>query len=195
MRVWTFIERFGQDLRYAGRVLRKSPGFTVVAVLSLAFGVGANTAIFSLVDGLWTRPMAVDKPAEIVRVFGVTSQNTEEAFSFPEYLALAKQTTAFQALIARGSRGARIANPYGTSELHTVNVVTPDFFGVLGVRARIGRVFVPDDEPAVVLGNSFWKSRFGGDPAIAGRRIELMRGSQRVLFTVIGALPESFRDI
>lgn len=89
------IERFWQDVRYAARMLRKSPGFSGAAVLSLALGIGANTAIFSLIDGLWMRPMAVLKPSEIVRLFSVTSQNPEDTFSYPEYLALKDQAGAF----------------------------------------------------------------------------------------------------
>jgi predicted permease len=190
--------RLFQDLRYGGRMLRKTPSFTIVAVLSLALGIGANTTIFSLVDGLWTRPMAVPSPGDVVRVFSVTTQDADDGFSYPEYLELVKQTTAFNGLVARGGRGARIPNPDGTSELRTVNVVSENFFSVLGVSAMLGRTFIPaDDRTAlvVVLGNRFWKSRFGGDPAIVGKQIELTRGQQGVPFTVLGVLPETFRDI
>lgn len=201
--MWTAraIERFWQDVRYAARMLRKSPGFSGAAVLSLALGIGANTAIFGLIDGLWMRPMAVLKPSEIVRLFSVTSQNPEDTFSYPEYLALKDQADAFDGLVARGGRGTQIPNKDGTSELHTVNVVSDNFFRLLGIRPLKGRVFTSDDndlldhEPVAVLGNSFWKRRFGSNPGIVGQQIEFRRGGQKVLFTVLGVLPETFRDI
>lgn len=196
-----FIDRVWQDIRYALRMLCKNPAFSAVAILSLALGMGADSAIFSLIDGLWTRPLAVPKPNEIVRLFSVTDQNPEDTFSYPEYLALQQNAPAFQGLIGRGGRGTQIPNPDGTSELHTVNVVSDNFFGVLGIRPALGRFFTPadkdllDHEPVAVLGNNFWRRRFGADPHIAGKQIEFQRGTQKVLFTVLGVLPPTFRDI
>jgi predicted permease len=201
MRGWTFWERFWQDVRYALRVLRKNVVFSAAAVLSLALGIGANTAIFSLIDGLWMRPMAVPKSNEIVRLFSTTSQNPEDTFSYPEYLTLKDQARGFQGLVARGGRGTQIPNKDGTSELHTINVVSDNFFRVVGIQPLAGRVFTPDDkdllnhEQVAVLGNSFWKRRFGSDRGIVGQQIEFQRGSQKVLFAVLGVLPETFRDI
>jgi putative ABC transport system permease protein len=184
------------DLRYALRTLRSRPGFTAVAVVSLALGIGANTAIFSLVDGLWTRPLAVPHPAAIVRVFSVTSQEPEGAFSYPEYLALSANTSALRALAAVGARGAIVPSPDGTSELHTVNVVSANFFEVLGLKPLAGRLFgTADPDAVVVLGHSFWKRRYGGDLSIVGRQIELLRGAQSSLFTVVGVLPATFRAL
>jgi ABC-type antimicrobial peptide transport system permease subunit len=202
--LWTprMVDATFQDARYAFRVLRKSLIFTFVAILSLALGIGANTAIFSLVDGLWMRPMPVANPDEIVRLFTVTPQNPEDAFSYPEYLVLNSQArSVFQGLVALGGRGTRIPNADGTSELHTVNVVSDNFFDVLGIRALAGRVFTSQDtdllnhEPVAVLGNSFWKRRFASDRGIIGKQIELQGGKTKVLFTVLGVLPEKFRDI
>lgn len=198
---WISLERCWQDVRYALRVLRKNLGFSTAAVLSLSLGIGANTAIFSLVDGLWIRPMPIPTPGEIVRLFSVSNQNSEDTFSYPEYLVLKDQTSGFQGVVARGGRGTQISNKDGTSELHTVNVVSDNFFRVLGIQPLAGRVFTPDDkdllnhEPAAVLGNSFWKRRFGGDRSIVGHQMEFQRGGQRVLFTILGVLPETFRDI
>jgi predicted permease len=193
---WSSLERFWQDLRFAARTLRKSPGFAFVAALSLGLGIGANTTMFSLVDGLWTRPMAVPKPSEVVRVFSVTTQESEGFFSYPEYLELNKQATAFSGLVARGGRGVRMPNPDGSLELCTVNVVSENFFSVLGVRAGLGRLFTPgDQDPIVILGNSFWKRRFGANPEIVGKQIEFERGRTSTLMTVAGVLPETFREI
>jgi predicted permease len=193
------LERFGKDLMYGARMLWRSPGFTAVAVISLALGIGANTAIFSLVDGLWTRPMAVPNPGQIVHLFSVTNQNSEGRWSFPEYEDLNQQSGPFQGVVARGGRGAQMPNPDGSLDLFLVNVVSTNFFSVLGVKPAAGRLFAPEDdssldeEPVVVLGNSFWKRRLGGDPSIVGRQILLSRG-ENIPFTVMGILPESFRE-
>src|SRR5262249_39648330 len=181
-------------------LLWRSPGFTSVAVISLGLGIGANTAIFSLVDGLWTRPMAVPGPGQIVRLFSVTNQNSQGLFSFPEYMALRDQTGSFQGIVARGGRGARMPNGDGSSDLLLVNVVSTNFFSVLGIQPAAGRLFAPEDQallekdPVVVLGNSFWKRRFGGDAGIVGRQILLSRGGN-IPFTVLGVLPDNFRAL
>jgi len=193
-------ERFCNDLAYGARILWWSPGFTSVAVISLALGIGANAAIFSLIDGLWTRPLAVPQPGQVVRVFSVTDQASQGRFSFPEYRALRDESGPFQGMVARGGRGAQIPNGDGSSDLLLVNVVSTNFFSVLGVRPAVGRLFTPDDEallnqePVVVLGNSVWKRRFGGDTGIIGRQITLRRGTGSVPMTVMGILPETFRE-
>jgi len=193
-------ERFSKDLAYGARILWRSPGFTSVAVISLGLGIGANAAIFSLIDGLWTRPLAVPRPDQVVRVFSVTDQASQGRFSFPEYKALRDQSGSFEGMVARGGRGAQIPNGDGSSDLLLVNVVSTNFFSVLGVRPVAGRLFTPDDEslldqePVVVLGNSVWKRRFGGDTGIIGRQITLNRGSGAVQLTVMGILPETFRE-
>src|SRR5215831_18267208 len=95
-------ERFCNDLAYGARILWRNPAFTSVAVISLALGIGANAAIFSLIDGLWTRPLAVPRPGQVVRVFSVTDQASQGRFSFPEYRALLEQPGSFQGIVARG---------------------------------------------------------------------------------------------
>src|SRR5262249_14571240 len=147
-----------RDLMYGARILRRSPGFTSIAAISLALGIGANTAIFSLIDGLWTRPMAVPGANQIVRVFSVTNQNSQGLFSFPEYDALQNEAGPFQGIVARGGRGAQMPNGDGSSDLLLVNVVSKNFFSVLGIHPAAGRLFSVDDElvagrePVVVLG-------------------------------------------
>lgn len=188
-----------RNIRLAIRVLASHPGFTLVAALSLALGIGANSAIFSLVDSLWFRPLAVPDSGRIVRVFGVTDQNREAFLSYPEYLDFKSQATSLTDLVIVGSRGARLLEGDG-KELVTLNLVSPNFFTALGVKAQVGRVFTPQDEsnPAaaldVVLGNAFWQRRFGGDPSIVGKQIRIQR-INNVLATVIGVLPPSFREI
>ncbi|MGH9772589.1 MAG: ADOP family duplicated permease [Candidatus Acidiferrales bacterium] len=198
---WSGTGHLLRDLGYAIRMLRKNPAFSIVAVVSLALGIGANTAIFSLIEGIWMRPMAVPKPGEIVRLFSVTNQNSEGDFSYPGFLALQHGTTAFQGLVACGGRGIEIPNNGAKSELHTVNVVSDNFFSALGIRPVLGRLFTPklknllNREPVAVLGNSFWKSHFDADPNIIGKQIELERGAKQLSFTILGVLPPTFRGI
>ena len=189
------------DIHYGLRALRGSPGFAFVAVLSLAIGIGANTAIFSLLDGASLRPMPVPRNREIVRVFSNTPQQGDGDLSWPEYQEMARQVHSFNGLVACGHRGVQIARPDGTLELFNVYVVSMNFFRVMGVQAVRGRVFTPQDEasldrqPVVVLGHDFWMRRFGGDPTIVGRPIRLDRADRAgLLATVLGVLPAGFRD-
>jgi putative ABC transport system permease protein len=187
-----------RDFRFALRVLASRPVFALVAALSIGLGIGANSAIFGLVDALWFRPLAVPHSDEIVRVFSVTDQDREAAFSYPEYLDL-KNAGTLREVVAIGGRGATLLEGQ-SRELHTLNLVTSNFFTALDVKPAFGRVFTPHDEvnsdspPAVVLGNSFWERHYGADPNIVGKQIRIQRTNE-VLFTVIGVLPKSFRGL
>jgi predicted permease len=194
------------DLRYAVRQLRKSPGFTAAAVLTLALGIGSSSAIFCLMDNLWLHPMRIPHPGRIVRVFGTTAQDQEAAFTFIEYQAMAQRATAFQGpsagLAAIGGRGSLMPRADGTSRLFLTNVVSSNFFNVLGVRPLLGRVFAAQDSallrthPGVVLGFNCWKKDFNGDPDIVGRQIPLRHGKNRInQIEVWGVLPASFPEI
>lgn len=183
-----------RDLRLAFRVLASRPAFTLVAALSLALGIGANSAIFSLVDGLWFRPLAVPRAGDIVRIFGITNQDREATLSYPEYVNVKRQAPALSEVVAVGGRGAFLVDG-DSRRLITLNLVSPDFFTAMGVQAALGRVFTAEDEPlVVVLGNSFWANHYGSDPGIVGKKIHIQRAHD-VLVTVIGVLPETFRGI
>ncbi len=187
------------DLRFAFRTLISRPSFTFVAALSLALGIGANSAIFSLIDTLWLRPMAVPKSSEIVRLFSVTEQEREGMLSYPEYLAFQQQASSVGEFAAVGGRGLRIVEG-DSRQLQTLNLVSPNFFTALGVKPALGRLFSPRDDAdsggaiPVVLGNRFWMRHFGGDPNIVGKPIRVQRVNE-VLLTVAGVLPASFRSI
>lgn len=185
-----------RDFRVALRMLARSPVFTLVAAVSLALGIGANSAIFSLVDAMWFRPIAVPDSGRIVRIFGVTSQDRRAMLSYPEYVEL-KQAPAFNGdVVLWGGRGVNLIEN-GTRELCTLNMVSTNFFTALGVRPALGRLFTPRDSPdqlIAVLGNSVWERRFGSDPSIVGRKIHIRR-SKDLLVTVIGVLPKTFRGI
>src|SRR5260370_15937920 len=188
-----------RDIRFAFRALAAKPLFTLVAALSLGLGIGENSAIFSLVDSLWFRPLAVPKSGEVVRVFSVTEQDREGLLSYPEYLDFKRQATTLKEVMAVGGRGLRVIE--GDSHtLHNLNLVSSTFFTALGVKPLLGRVFTPQDEAdspgslVVILGNSFWQHHYGSDPKIVGKQIRVQRGGT-FLATVIGVLPPNFRSI
>lgn len=189
-----------RDLRQAAHALRVNPLFTLAAVLALGLAIGANAAIFGLVDALWFRPPGVSNSGSLVRVFSTTDTNRSGTWSFPEYLDIRDRIGAFDGVVARGRRGATLTAADGTEQLALVNVVSMNFFTMLGVRPALGRLFTPADEsalaanPGVVLGHAFWSERFGADPALVGRTINLGRGTP-VPVTVLGILPRNFRDL
>ena len=188
-----------RDLRYAARALRRSPLFTATAALALALAIGANAAIFGLVDALWFRPPGVRNPSTLVRVLATTPTERQASWSYPEYIEIRDGVTAFEGVVARGRRGAMLASASGTPELILVNVVSPDFFTTLGVSATHGRVFTEADQRSAaataVLGHAFWQTRFGADPSIVGRTIPLGRGAGSIPVTVLGVLPPAFREL
>jgi predicted permease len=189
-----FLETSWQDLRFAARMLRKSPGFTTVAVLTLALGIGANTAIFSVVNAVLLRPLPYANSGQL----GFVSDAEPEAgisgfgMSYPTLMELREHNHSFIAIAGFGAHALVLTGSGEPSELSTV-VVTSDFFSVLAAEPLTGRLFVPDDGhrgavPVAVLSENLWRSRFGADPGIIGRSITLdMRP-----YTVIGVMPASF---
>ncbi len=196
------MKNIGRDIRYAVRQLRRSPGFTLAAVFTLALGIGASSAIFCLMDAQWLHPMRVPHPGELVRVFATTPQDSEGTFTWLEYQSLAQRTTALKSVVALGRRGSLMPRADGTSALLLVNVVSTNFFDGLGVKPVVGRSFTSADadrlrtHPGVLLGYDFWKREFAGDPNVVGRQITLLRGEHnRNKVDVWGVLPADFREI
>ncbi|MEN3336993.1 MAG: hypothetical protein V7647_669 [Acidobacteriota bacterium] len=191
---------FGQDVRYAWRTLAHSPGFTLVAALTLALGVGATTAIFSVVNGVLLRPLPYRDPERIANLwvhFGVGAQALP-VMSPGDFRDYQQRTKSF-AMLAAGT-GSQVIGATGAltdrgSEPERVDVsaVTANFFPLLGVDPIAGRQFTAEDEAVggprvVILSYGLWKRRYGADPQIVGRRIRLDELDQ----TVIGIMPESF---
>ena len=182
------------DLRYGFRMLVRNPGFTVIAVMSLALGIGANTAIFSLVNATLLRQLPVASPERLLYVY---DGNPGAVFSYPAYSELRDQNQAFDGLIAWGGISASLNSDEQNegADLVTGAIVTGNFFETLGVRAALGRVITPaDDEtpgahPVTVISHGLWQSRLGGKPDIIGR--ELVLNGQR--FMVIGVVPPEFQ--
>ena len=192
-----------QDLRYGARMLLKKPGFTAIAVLTLALGIGANTAILSTVNGFIIRPLPVAHPEELVQPFHGSNKDLEvwNNFSYPNYVDLRDQNQVFSGLLARRMLSAGISDSASrqekegaASEIIWGEVVSGNFFEVLGVQAALGRTFLPEEDrtpethPVVVIGNLLWQRRFNSDPSIVGQTIYLNSHS----FTVIGVAPPSF---
>lgn len=184
---------FINDLKYGLRMLAKSPGFTTVAIVSLALGITLNSAIFSVVDGMWLRSMPFADPARVVRLFAGTPQYQRGGLSFPDYLDLREQMQSLLGLATVDRRGAHLAGEEGP-EMLSAHVVSRSFFTVLGIRPYLGRFFLEEDDPAirntpvVVLSYRLWKRRFGGDTSIVGKPIELTARS----VIVMGIAPPAF---
>lgn len=190
----SFLEISWKDLRFAARMLRKSPGFTTVAVLTLALGIGANTAIFSVVNAVLLRSLPYANPGQLVFVSDAKPEAgiSGLGMSYPTFTELRDHNRVFNAIAGFGAHALVLTGSGEPSELSTV-VVTSDFFSVLAAEPLLGRVFIPDDDkrgaaPVAILSENLWRSRFGADPGIVGRSITLdMRP-----YTVIGVMPASF---
>ena len=184
-----------QDLRYAVRVLAKSPGFTAVAVLTLAVGIGVNAAIFSLISDLFFRPLPVKDPGGLVQVVNKVPISTFLiGYEYPDYLDIRDRATALSGLIAYSTTWISLAASGSPPERTGVAVVTGNYFSFFGVDAAQGRLFSPgegekiDADPVVVLAHRYWQRRFGGDPSIVGKIVSV-NGHP---FTVIGVAPATF---
>jgi predicted permease len=190
------------DVRFALRTLRRSPGFTIVAVLSLALGIGANTAIFSLLYQVAMRTLPVRDPASLVQLetdpynFGWTRRdNNASVFSYPMYRTLRDGNPVFSGLVARSGFQATLAYRDDAVRV-TAEIVTGNFFETLGVAPGMGRLIAPADDapgqtPVIVLGYSWWSEKLGADPRVVNDRV-LLNGRP---VTVAGVAPRGFRGI
>ncbi len=182
-----------RDVRYALRILGKSPGFLLAAVLTLALGIGLNAAIFSVVDGLLLEPLPVAAPEELVSVFRATpgEHMSHEPLSTADYEHLRDDVQAFGALVATTYRPLAVEHG-GDNRLVLGERVTANYFSVLGVRPRLGRAFEADDgESVAVLSDVAWRRRYGGDPGVVGRAV---RVDGRPV-TVVGVAPAGFTGL
>lgn len=181
-----------QDLRYALRQLRKSPGFTAVAVITLALGIGANTAIFSVVNAVLLRPLLYPDANRIVRVWSVSDRFPMDVSSYPDFKDWSEQSRCFQQAAAYYEQSFNLSGGDHPQRLKGLRV-TAGFFGVLGVKPVLGRFFSEDEQSAgrnhvVLLGEDLWKNHFAANPGIVGSTLRLSDDS----YTVIGILPAAF---
>jgi predicted permease len=185
------LETAAQDLRYGLRMLRRTPLVTALAVLTLAAGLGANTAIFSAVNTALLRPLPYPDPDRLVVVWGSRPQRQGTPVSATNFLDYQEQSRAFEHMATFHAAGFVLTG--GEPEWLRAGRVSPDFFAVLGVRAALGRTFAPEDgraggDKVVILGPGIWRRRFGADPGIVGKSILL----SATRYTVIGVLPAGF---
>jgi putative ABC transport system permease protein len=172
--VLPWLESLAGDLRYATRSLRANPGFALVAILSLGLGIGANTAIFSLIDAVLLRPLPVSEPEELVQL---TMEGGDTEFTNPLWEAIRDRQDVFSGVFAFAGKSFDLANG-GEARPVAGSWVSGDFFNTLGVPAGAGRMLTPEDDyrgcPAVaVLGHDLWRASYGSDPAVVGRSVSL----------------------
>ncbi len=186
---------FFQDLRYALRTLLKSPGVMTVAVLTLALGIGANVATFSVVDAVLLRPLPFPHSEQLVRIFDDLRGpgDPDVGMSAPELWDLQEQSGVFQDISAVAASNSAVGGGERTVRAECL-ITSPDYFSLLGANAQLGRVYTPRDsapgflEPAVIS-NGFWRRNFGSDPNIIGRKMRL----DNDMYTIAGVMPPGFR--
>ena len=196
VRAGRFLETLWQDLRYGTRMLRRSPGFTIVAVLTLALGIGANTAIFSVVDWLMLRPLPVKDAGQLTYLVAqLKGGGYDNGFSYPNFEDIRKQSTSVFSYVAG-------VQPFQMDGLQAdgknlqiwTNYVTGDFFEMLGIRPALGRFILPSEgavagaDPVLVLSYSYWQAHFDGNPDVVGKKVSI-NGHP---VTIIGVAPKGF---
>jgi putative ABC transport system permease protein len=186
------IADFWQDLRYGARMLMKQPGFTLIAVLTLALGIGANTAIFTLLDKALLRALPVEQPQQLV-VFAKDGSGAPGISSYPLYADLRDRNQVLSGLAAYFQQPFSLSDGSATERV-IGQIVSGNYFTVLGVRPALGRVFLPEEDrtpgthPVTVISHGLWQRRFGADPAVIGKAINLNGYS----YTVVGVAPAEF---
>jgi len=182
-----------QDIRYAFRLLIKNPGFTIVAILTLALGIGANTAIFSVVDGVLLRPLPYPGPDKLVAISEKTANFESSSISYPNFLDWQRRNTSFSVLAAYRQDDYSLTGS-GETERVRVAMISHGFFEILGINPVRGRLFTADDDRlgtarVVLIGGGLWQRKFGSSPDIVGKSLRLNGDS----YTVVGVIPRDFR--
>jgi len=195
-----FIERIWHDIRHAWRMFVKNPGFTAIAVISIAFGTGGNVAIFSAADALLLRPLPVPHPDDLINVgskirIGIA---TRSAASYPDYVDIRDRNRSFDGLLAFTSRTTGFsAHPGASPQAKVATIVSGNFFRVLGVDPDVGRGFLPEEDAVpgrdavTVLSYGVWQQDFAGDRSVLGRKVAIAG----IDFTVVGVAPERYTGI
>jgi predicted permease len=191
----TFLETLSHDLRHAVRLLRKNPGFTAVAVLTLALGIGANSAVFSVIDAVLFRPLPVSAPQELLDVYNTKPGElfADAPLSYPDYIDIRDSNKTFAGLLGFAPNFLALEGN-GEGEMISMEEVSGNYFDVLGVKPILGRTFdvsqanAPGGYPCVVLSYNAWQRKFNADPGIVGKTVRL-NGN---VLTILGVAPRNF---
>lgn len=189
---------FLQDVRYALRMLLKNPGFMAIAALSLALGIGLNSAIFSLADALLLRPLPVLSPSSVVTVSTNTPDNPFGGVSYPDYRDLQDKSHSFDSMVAFRLLTFSVAtSPHSSPQVRSGNIVTDNWFQALGVRPILGRGFLPEEgkvpgrDAVVVISYDFWQNDLAGSASVVGHTIRI----KGIDFSIVGVAPKTFSGL
>jgi predicted permease len=190
---WRWLLDFFQDFHYAFRSLRQRPGFAVVAVLTLALGIGATTVMFTLINGVLLKPLSYPDPERLVSVHGHTEKHGDQWFSYPSFLDLRRETRSLKPLAAWGYGGDTVSQP-GPAEYVDGRQISSDLFSVFGVDLLAGRAFRPEEDqpgepPVIIISYNLWQHRYGGSRTAIGQPLVL--GGRP--YTVVGVAPAGFQ--
>jgi predicted permease len=190
---WASAERLWQDVRYGLRMIRRNPGFTAVAILTLALGIGANTAIFSVVNAVLLRPLPYPHSEQIVSVFDVQPGTGNTPASYPEFADWRGKSQIFQTLAAEANSSVTLTGESVPERLPAIRV-SASYLDLFGAKMIVGRNFRPDEEPSTaprvaIISSSFWKSHFGGDPSIENQKLVLNDS----VYAIVGVLSPEFQ--
>lgn len=195
------VEGFLQDLRYSARMLVNRPGLAAAAVLALALGCGANTAVFTLVNAVFLRPLPMTEPERLVAIYGSDEEGGAAGgyrrMSYLNYLDYRERVHSFTGILAYQGFGIGLGGDGDRPERVNGRAVSGNYFEVLGVQAALGRTFRADEDtapgahPVAVIGDGLWRRRFGADPGVVNKRV-LLNGHP---FTILGVLPPGFNDL
>src|SRR5216683_3430816 len=180
---------FWQDVRYGLRVLAKNPGFTAIAILTLALGIGANTALFSVVNGVLLNPLPFPNPDELVAVYTKSGTFQESSISYPNFLDWHKENHSFAALSAFRSDDYNMVGAGEPERVH-IHQISAEFMPALGLQPLLGRTFRPEEDkagagPVAILGDGLWKRKFASSQDVLGKSI-ILNGKS---YTIIGVAP------
>src|SRR5262245_40651470 len=193
MRTEHHLETFWQDLRYAVRVMRRNPGFTLIAILTLMLGIGANSAIFSVVNAVLLRPLPYRDPDRLVMLSYRRESDGFSAATARSFVRWRIQTNTFEKISGYRTDTADFTGN-GDPERLEAGIISANLLETLGVTPALGRAFTPEEDadggpPAVILSDGFWRRRFGGDPRVIGHAL-VIGGKSR---TIVGIMPPGFR--
>jgi predicted permease len=186
------METLFQDLRYGFRMLVKAPAFTAIAILTLALGIGANTALFSVVNGVLLTPLAYPQSGQLVAIYGQTVGFAQAPINYPNFLDWQRDSQSFSSMAIYRNQDYNFTGT-GEAERLTGYMISADFFSTLGVAPVLGRTLRPDDDhlgaaPVVILGGGFWKRKFGSSLDVVGKSMILNGAS----YTIAGVIPAGF---